>query len=194
MAFLSERELAAIGFARVGRAVRVSDKVSIHGAGAISLGDHARIDDFCVLSASGGGSIEIGRYVHVSPHAILLGGGTIVLEDFAQLSSRATLLSASDDIHGEYPIGAAIPEEFRCIHRGRIVLRRYSGVAAGSTVLPDVEIGEGTIVGAMSLVRGDCEPYSLYVGVPARRIKARGRGFLRRIEALLEREKEDADR
>lgn len=184
MGFLSDEQVAALGLARVGRGVRISADARFHGAASISLGDHVRIDDFCVLSAAGG-SIELGRYVHVSPHCILLGGGSIVLEDFAQLSSRATLLSASDDIHGEHPIGAAIPEAFRRVHRGRIVLRRYSGVAAGSTVLPDVEIGEGTIVGAMSLVRESCEPYSLYAGSPARRIKTRGRGFLRHIEALL---------
>ncbi|MDJ0785247.1 MAG: acyltransferase [Myxococcota bacterium] len=184
MGFLDEQQLAALGLASCGRNVRISDRASLHGAPGISLGDHVRIDDFCVLS-SGGGDISIGRYVHISPHCILLGGGSIVMEDFSQLSSRVTVMSGGDDIHGEYPHGAAIPEEYRQVHRGRVVLERYSGAAAGCTVLPDSEIGEGTIVGAMSLVRGRCEPYSIYAGIPARRLKERGRGFLARIEALL---------
>jgi galactoside O-acetyltransferase len=184
MAFLSEPALRSLGLRALGRGVRVSDRATLHGAGRISLGDHARIDDFCVLSAGEGG-IEIGRYVHVSPHCILVGGGPIVLEDFSQLSARVTLLSSGDDIHGEFPHGAAIPEAYRQVQHAPITLRRYSGAAAGCTVLAGAEIGEGTIVGAMSLVRGACEPYSIYAGIPARRIKERGRGFLEKIEALL---------
>jgi len=184
MGFLTERELAGIGFRALGREVRVSDRAALYAPDRISLGDHVRIDDFCVLSA-GAGDISIGRYVHISPHCILVGGGTIVMEDFSQLSARVTLLSAGDDIHGDFPHGAAIPEAYRQVQRGRIVLERYSGAAAGCTLLPDAQIGEGTIVGAMSLVRGKCEPYSIYAGIPARRIKERGRGFLDKIEALL---------
>lgn len=186
MAFLSEEELRSLGFRRLGRNVRVSDRAAIHSPGRISLGDHARIDDFCVLSAAGEAGISIGRYVHVSPHCILVGGGSIVMEDFSQLSARVTLLSSGDDIHGDFPHGAAIPEEYRRVHHGRIVLERYSGAAAGCVLLPDARIGEGTIVGAMSLVRESCDPYSIYAGIPARRLKARGRGFLDQIAALEE--------
>lgn len=42
-------------------------------------------------------------------------------------------------------------------------------------VLPDVVIGEGTVVAAGSVVTGDLEPYGLYAGIPAKRIKERNR-------------------
>ncbi|HXS48042.1 MAG TPA: acyltransferase [Solirubrobacterales bacterium] len=45
-------------------------------------------------------------------------------------------------------------------------------IGSRATVLSGVTIGEGCVVGAGSLVREDCEPNSLYAGVPARRIKA----------------------
>jgi maltose O-acetyltransferase len=40
-------------------------------------------------------------------------------------------------------------------------------IGANATILPGVTIGEGTIVAAGSVVTSDCEPNSLYAGVPA---------------------------
>ena len=50
-------------------------------------------------------------------------------------------------------------------------------IGAGATVLPGVCIGDGCIIGAGSVVRADCEPHGLYIGVPAQRVGGRrGRG------------------
>jgi len=38
-------------------------------------------------------------------------------------------------------------------------------------VLPGVTIGRGTVVGAGAVVIKDCDPNSLYVGNPARKVK-----------------------
>jgi chloramphenicol O-acetyltransferase type B len=46
-------------------------------------------------------------------------------------------------------------------------------VGYGSTILGGVKIGEGSIIGAGSLVTKDVEPYSIYAGVPAKRIRPR---------------------
>lgn len=44
-------------------------------------------------------------------------------------------------------------------------------IGAGVTILPGVTIGRGTVIAAGALVADDCEPDSLYVGVPARRVR-----------------------
>lgn len=44
-------------------------------------------------------------------------------------------------------------------------------LGARVTVLPGVNIGEGTIIAAGSVVIHDCESNSLYAGVPAKKIK-----------------------
>jgi maltose O-acetyltransferase len=41
-------------------------------------------------------------------------------------------------------------------------------------ILAGVTIGAGTIIGAGAVVTKDCEPGSLYVGVPARKVQPRG--------------------
>lgn len=46
-------------------------------------------------------------------------------------------------------------------------------VGYGSTVMGGVKIAEGSIIGAGSLVTKDVEPYSIYAGVPARKVRSR---------------------
>jgi galactoside O-acetyltransferase len=59
-----------------------------------------------------------------------------------------------------------------------VVLERHALVGAGSVVLPGVTLREGSAVGALSLVRSDCDAFSIYLGVPAKRISSRKRGLL----------------
>jgi len=44
-------------------------------------------------------------------------------------------------------------------------------IGARSIILPGVTIGEGSIIAAGSVVTKDCEPNSLYAGVPARKVR-----------------------
>ncbi|WP_069469907.1 acyltransferase [Candidatus Marithrix sp. Canyon 246] len=44
-------------------------------------------------------------------------------------------------------------------------------VGAGSVIMPGVIVDEGTSIGAMSLVRKKTEPWSIYIGNPAKKIK-----------------------
>lgn len=46
-------------------------------------------------------------------------------------------------------------------------------IGARSMILPGVTIGENSIVGAGSIVTKDVEPFSVYAGVPAKKIKSR---------------------
>ncbi|WP_394242058.1 acyltransferase [Halopseudomonas laoshanensis] len=46
-------------------------------------------------------------------------------------------------------------------------------IGANAVILEGVQIGTGSIVGAGSLVAKDVESYSIYAGVPARKIKDR---------------------
>lgn len=46
-------------------------------------------------------------------------------------------------------------------------------VGYGSTIMSGVRIGQGSIIAAGSVVTKDAEPYSIYAGVPAKKIKDR---------------------
>lgn len=177
MAFYDENDLWEMGFKHVGENVLVSDKVSLYGVERISIGDNSRIDDFCVLSAGPGG-ITIGRNVHVACFCSLIGKEEIVLSDFSGLSSRVSVYSSSDDYTGKSLTNPTVPNEFKRVHNARVFLGRHVIVGSGSVILPGVTLNEGAAVGALSLVNKDCEEFSVYLGVPAKRLMGRSKKLL----------------
>jgi len=96
------------------------------------------------------------------------------------------LLSESDDFSGESLISPCIPMKYKPGYKkGKITMERHCTLGAKCTILPGVTMREGSIAGAHSLIVKDCDPWGLYVGVPARRIRERsqkmvelGKGFL----------------
>jgi galactoside O-acetyltransferase len=173
MGLLSSEQISRLGLASVGTDIAISDRCSVYGAGSISLGSHVRIDDFVILTARQ--PVVIGSYVHVSAFAFLSGQFGIVIEDFVNVSPRATLLSGNDDSSGQWLPGPLVPEELRHVQGGCIRLGRHSMVGAHSVVLPGISLGEGAVVGALSLVRESLAPWGIYAGVPARLIRQRAR-------------------
>jgi dTDP-4-amino-4,6-dideoxy-D-glucose acyltransferase len=186
MGFLSESALREMGFRHLGTDVKISERASLYGVSRISVGDESRIDDFCVISAGEGG-ITIGRHVHIATHCILVGQGRIALEDFSGLSSRCAIYSSTDDYSGKALTNPTVPEDLRDVTHAPVVLGRHALVGSGTTILPGVTLGEGAAVWAMSLVRGDCEPFQSYFGVPAKRMTQRSRKLLELERQLEER-------
>lgn len=184
MSYLTEAELAALGLAHVGRGVKLSRRASLYNPAAIRIGDDSRIDDFCVLSAGAGG-IEIGRNVHVAVFSSLIGKGKITLADFANISSRVSIYSSNDDYSGAVMTGPTLPAAYTNITGGPVTVGRHVIIGSGAVILPDVTLGEGAVVGALSLVRADCDSFGVYVGTPARKVKQRRRDLLAVEQAYL---------
>ena len=177
MSFYTRDELLSFGFKSLGNEVKISKKASIYNAANIEIGDFSRIDDFCVLSAGEGG-ISIGRYVHIAIYCSLIGSGRIELHDFSGLSSRVVIYSSNDDYSGNYMTNPTVPSEYTNVSSAPVTVGRHGIVGAGSIVLPGVVLQEGAGVGALSLVKQDCEEFSMYFGVPAKRIGRRRKGML----------------
>jgi galactoside O-acetyltransferase len=177
MAFLSRQALRRLGFAAVGDDVAVSDRASIHGAARIALGSHVRIDDFAVLSAGAEG-LRIGSYVHIAVHCSLIGKALIELGDLSTLSSRVAVYSSNDDYSGGGLTNPTLPIEYRRVTDAPVRIGRHVVVGSGSVILPGVTIGEGAAVGALTLVNRSLDPFTIYAGVPARRLRHRSRAFL----------------
>lgn len=177
MAWLTEEQVAAMGFLSVGRGALLSDRASFHNCGRISIGDRSRIDDFCVLSAGHDG-IAIGSHVHVAVFSSLIGRGEIRLDDFCNVSSRVAIYSSNDDYSGRHMTNPTVPTAFTGVVHAAVRVGRHAIIGSGSVVLPGVTIGDGAAVGALSLVREDCPPFSICAGTPARVIGHRERTLL----------------
>lgn len=186
--FYSEEELREIGFASIGNNVSISRKASIYTPERMNIGNNVRIDDFAVLS----GKITIGNHVHIAVYVALFGGSNgIILEDYAGISSNCVVYSETDDYSGEFMTNPTIPDPYRNVRGGQVVLKKHALIGTGSSILPGVTIGEGTAVGSMSLVNRTLEPWGIYVGSPCRKIKERSRRLLEVEEAMIKDTKTD---
>lgn len=176
-AHLTQEELREAGFAAFGPDVLISRKASFYGTARIRLGNHVRIDDFCVLSAGEGG-IEIGDRVHVAVYSSLIGHARIRVHDYANLSSRVSIYSSSDDYSGNTMTNPMVPAAYTGVYHAEVIVGRHVIIGSGSVVLPNVELGEGVAIGALSLVRNSCAPFTVHAGTPAKRIGERSRTLL----------------
>ena len=176
MGFLTSEEVLSMGFKHVGKNVLISNKASLYNPEKISIGDHSRIDDFCVLS----GEIKIGRNVHITAFNNLLAGrAQIVLHDFSTLAFGCHIVAQSDDYSGKTLTNSTIPAEYKNEISQAVSIGKHAILGTGSIVLPGVTIGDGVSAGAATLFTTDAQEWSIYVGSPARRIKSRSQELLK---------------
>lgn len=178
MGWLTQEEIHSLGFNAVGKDAFLSNKASYYNCQNIDIGDYARIDDFCVLSAGVGG-IFIGRNVHIAVYSLLIGAGRIALEDFSNLSSRVSIYSSNDDYSGSAMTNPTVPTRFTNVAHADVIIGRHAIIGSGSIVLPGVTLGEGVAIGALSLVTKSCEAFTIYAGSPLKRLGSRDRNLLK---------------
>ncbi len=175
MAFLDKEQLAGVGFKSVGSGVLISDKASIYNADQIEIGDNSRIDDFCLIS----GKVSIGRNVHIAAFCNLAGGEKgITLDDFAGLAYGCHVFTQSDDYSGKTMTNPTVPDKYKSETKEAIHIGKHSIVGTNSLIFPGVTLAEGTAVGALSAVTKPTEEWCIYVGNPAKRLRARKRDLL----------------
>lgn len=172
--FYTSEELQALGIKQYGQEVLISRKASLYNPEKLTIGNHVRIDDFCILS----GEITLGSYIHISAYTAIYGAKGIVMEDYSGLSPRVTLFSAMDDFSGNYLINPMVDSRFTHVSGGQIHIGKYVQIGAGSIIFPQINIAEGSVVGAMSLVNNSVPAWSIYIGIPARFLKERQKGLL----------------
>jgi len=175
MAYLSTAQLEKLGFRKLGKEVRISDKASIYNPELIELGDYTRIDDFCVVS----GRVTFGKYNHITPMCLVAGGEPgIEFADFCTLAYGVKIFAQSDDYSGATLTNSLIPKKYKDEKFAKVQLERHVIVGAGATIMPGTTIKEGCSIGAMALVTKSTDPWGIYVGVPAVRVKERKQDLL----------------
>jgi len=174
--FLETKELLESGLKSVGKNVRVHSNANLYGLENIELGDNCRIDDFALIIATG--KLVIGRHVSVHPYCFLGAKYGIEIDDYSTLAPGVKIFSSSDDYGGEFLTGPTVDFEKTGGKRGMVSLGRHVIVGSGTVILPSVNLREGSSVGALSLVNKDLDPWSIYAGIPAKRLRDRKRDLL----------------
>jgi putative colanic acid biosynthesis acetyltransferase WcaF len=99
----------------------------------------------------------------IADEAIIYNPESVHIGAHAIVSQQAYICGATHDYEDpEFPLQAHA-----------IKLGAYSWVCARATVQAGVNLGEGAILALGSVATRDLEPWTVYGGIPARRIKAR---------------------
>lgn len=158
----------------LGEGSRVDQGVIIANPQHVSIGAHTWIDKNVIIL--GGKGVEIGRRVHIAQNCLIQGAGTLKIGDYVGIASGSIIYSATDTIYGGKRIGPMIPTKHRNpVLEKPVIIEKDGFVGAMCVILPGVKIGEGSVIGAGSLVLTNIPAWKVAVGSPAKPIKDRPR-------------------
>lgn len=184
--YYNEKDLKSVGFKSVGRNVRIAKNCTIAGVSNISIGDNVIIDSFCSIIATGkNGSLILGSHVHIGGFSHILANGGIEIKDFSGLSQGVKIYSKNDDYSGQSLTNSTIPEKYKNSKIGKVIINEHVIIGAGSIILPNVKIGTGVSVGALSLVSTNLESWHIYFGNPLKKFARKSDGILLKKEEFL---------
>ena len=172
--YIPSWRLRFMGFASIGRNVKIEKSVKIVNPSQLHIGNNVIIDQFTTI-VCGAAGVRIGSYVHIAGLCHIAGGGGVQIGDFCGLSHGVKVYSVSDDYSGAFLTNPTVPRKYKNVKEAAVVIEPHVIVGAGSVVLPGVTLGMGASVGAMSLVTRDLEAWSVCAGIPAKQIKERSR-------------------
>ncbi|MFH1904444.1 MAG: acyltransferase [bacterium] len=178
----------------IGRNVKIGCGVKITNPQYISFGDNVQIGNDCVLIAStekgitlddgarlkygvyldaetpDKGYIKIGKRVYIGTGCCLHGHEGLEIRDDALLAQNITITPYShkfdDPDKAIYSQGG---------YQRKVTIGRDCYIGMNVCVIYSADVGEGSVVGAGSVVTKTIPPYSVAVGVPARVIRKRGK-------------------
>jgi len=136
-----------------GKNVRIAYDCDFKPPCNIYIGDNSQIGPHSLFWTTRA-KIKIGKYVLFGPNV------TIITGDHRSDITGKHIAEVRDD--------EKLPE-----HDADVVIEDGVWIASNVTILKGVTICEGCIIAAGSVVTKSTEPYGIYGGVPARRIKER---------------------
>lgn len=182
--FYTDEELSEAGFRSLGKNVKVKRSAGLFFTENISIGDNSRIDDFTIIVASRE-PVSIGRYVHIASHCYISGSDGFIMEDFSGFAPGVSVFTSSDDYSGKMLTNPTVPRHLIGGAAAPVRLGRHVIVGAGTVILPGANIGDGSSVGAQSLVTKPLGEWGVHAGIPAKRLRDRSRELLK-LESQLE--------
>ena len=140
-------------FRSCGKGVHIAEKSNIKGNKNICIGDDSVIGPGTVLWTTGA-QLSIGKKVITGPNVTVITG-----------DHRTNLV-------GRYMADVTGTEKEPCNDRD-VVIEDDVWIGANATILKGVTIREGCVIAAGAVVVKNTEPYGIYAGIPAVRIKDR---------------------
>ncbi len=141
---------------KLGRNVKLSKFINMYGC---TVGDDVKIGAFVEIQKNA----SIGNNCKISSHTFICEGVTI--EDAVFIGHSVTF------INDMYPRATAAGGQLQTEADWKVdktVVKKGASIGSGCTILANVTIGEGAIIGAGSVVTKDVPPNAIVAGNPAK--------------------------
>lgn len=155
-------------FRRIGENVIFEDGVKVFHPDRISLGNNVYVGHYAILKGYHRGEMTIGDHTWIGQGSFLHSAGTITIGSAVGIGPNVTILTS---VHEEGPLDQ--PVLFGALRFGEVTVEDGCDIGVGAILLPGVRIGEGTIIGAGSVVTRDIPAFSVAAGNPARVLRDR---------------------
>ncbi len=178
LGYYKTEELKNFGFLSIGDNVQIAKTCNIVGIENISIGNNVRIDAFTTIVSSKKEKIIIGSNIHIGAYCYLSGNYGMEIYDFSNISQSVKLYTNSDDFSGNSMTNSTIPDKYKNISFGKIILKKHVIIGSGSVVMPSVILEEGVAIGALSFVNKSLKEWRIYIGCPVKTLKERSRKII----------------
>ena len=125
----------------------------------LGFGEGSSIYDSCVVL----GDVSVGKDVWIGPFTLLDGSGGLTIGDGCDIS-------AGVNIYTHDTVMQTLSEGKDDIARAPTAIGEYCHIGADSTILKGISIGHHSVVGAGCVVTKSFPPFSIVVGVPAKKV------------------------
>jgi lipopolysaccharide O-acetyltransferase len=153
---------------------RVRGKGFIQVGEGFTTGFNCRFDAFnnSNKSANIDKLISIGKNVQINDYVHIGAIEKVEIEDNVLIASKVFITDHNHGSYsGDYHDLPTVEPSKRLLYSKPVKICKNVWIGEFVSVLPGVTIGEGSIIGTMSVVNRDIPPFSIAVGSPARVIK-----------------------
>jgi len=105
--------------------------------------------------------LKLGYKTDIGAFTYINAKNGVIIEDYVQIGSHCSIYSVSTIDNKE----------------GEVILKKNCKIGSHSVIMPGVTVGENSIIGAFSFVNRDIPDNTVAVGVPAKVIKEKIKGF-----------------
>ena len=132
-------------------------------------GFYCRIDAFPIVP---GNCLKIGKNVQINDFVHIAASKNVTIGDNVLIASKVFITDHNHGSYsGDYQDSPNLEPDKRTIKSDEVIIEKNVWIGEFVVVLPGVRIGQGSIIGSMSVVNKNIPPYTIAVGSPAKVIK-----------------------